>query len=185
MPIEQPYMQNVIDVICNHQEQLNYVFTAVANSVQERISEDVEIIPYKCDRSDPNYKEDLKAIVLPFEAKNESGKEFKTHFIMYGVPADIRFNDMYEDLLARTLDVAHELGHLLLQNKPRNIKFRPNVYENEEDKLKKINEIEADWMAICLLHMYGYIFPRCDKCNESRKNQNAKSEKVEETVNNT
>ena len=63
---------------------------------------------------------------------------------------------MVRELLKVTLDVAHELGHLLIDWGPGKMTGRIGISDND---LKDVKEVEADWLALCLLQMYGFIFP--------------------------
>lgn len=155
------YLDEVVKGMCDHNEQLKYVFTAVANAVQERINASVILMPQNLPA---DAKEDEKnAFVIHLKTTDTTGgNEEHVHIITYGIKPqrNVKSSDK-SDLLARTIDVAHELGHLLLEKKgPGKLPLRPGI--RTSDELREIHETEADWMALCLLLMYGYIFPNSD-----------------------
>lgn len=159
--IADKYLDEVVKGMCDHSEQLKYVFTAVADAVQERTNETVILMPQNLPKDTPG--EDKNAYVMHLNISDtKGGKQERAYIITYGVtPIKKVKSHAKSDLLARTIDVAHELGHILLERGgPGSLPLRPGITETGD--LRKVREIEADWMALCLLLMYGYIFPNPD-----------------------
>ncbi len=138
-------MHNVIGMLSNPDNLLLYVLTAVTNAIQERLGEDIQLKP----RSKVIAKgQGGEANVLTVEI---NGK--RTHFLYYGPPKS--YTDL-DELLDMTLDVAHELGHLILQGNPG--KLPPRSYLSKIE-INDICEVECDWFAVCILQMYGFLYP--------------------------
>lgn len=136
------YRKDVVELLCDARRQLLYVLTAVANAIQERIGEDVVLCPREGDSSLEAYTFDV----------NLGGSI--THFIFFGVPEGDPPDA--KELLRVTLDVAHELGHLVLEGDPGHL---PNRVGIPKHLLDDAIEIECDWFAVCVLQMYGFLFP--------------------------
>jgi Zn-dependent peptidase ImmA (M78 family) len=60
-----------------------------------------------------------------------------------------------DKLLRATLDVAHELGHLILDRGPGQMNMRAGIGKND---MENAREVEAEWFALCILQMYGFLF---------------------------
>ncbi|MCK4291971.1 MAG: hypothetical protein KAY65_02145 [Planctomycetes bacterium] len=146
-PGNRKYVKDVAKELCENKRQLKFVLTALAIAVQERLGEDVILYP----RGEASLS--TRAIVYNCKFIWRS-KEVWQHIIRYKIPE----NDppRTEELLRITLDVAHELGHLLLDRGPGRMPARIGIPQSELDNVR---EVEADWLALCVLQMYGFIFP--------------------------
>ena len=152
------YQSEVIDLLSNSEQQLQYVLTSVANSVQERLGEEIVLIP-QVFGEDEYEEDDLRAYILTFSLVDEETQcDVKKHYIVYGLPP-LEKDNLDGNLLRITLDVGHELGHLLLENGPGEYDKELRTGIQGDDLYDTVKEIEADWMAICLLQMYGYCHP--------------------------
>ena len=121
------------------------MLTAIANAVQERLGEDVIFWP----------RGDAEAPARVYHCKFIWKKrDIWQHIIFFSFPEN--HPPKIKELLQVTLDVAHELGHLLMDWGPGYMAGRVGISDND---LKDVNEVEADWLAICLLQMYGFILP--------------------------
>ena len=132
--------------LCAGKDHMRYVLTALATAVQERLGEDVIFCPRKGERVP------TKATLLSvrFEWKK---KIIWRHYIFYGIPSE--HPPAAEELLRITLDVAHELGHLILDRGPGRMSARVGISKND---LKDVREVEAEWFSLCVLQMYGFLF---------------------------
>lgn len=151
------YRKKVVNLLCDSHYHLLYVLTAVANAVQERIGEDIMLIPREGGEEIAN----LAAHVFNMEV----GNEFK-HFIFYGIPEGDPPN--LDELLRVTVDVAHEIGHLILESGAGHL---PNRVGIPKKRLRDVIEIECDWFAICVLQMHGFLLPRINKGRTNKKNK--------------
>jgi hypothetical protein len=123
-----------------------YALTAVTLAVQERLGEDVVLMPRQTNHS--------VAGVYTREQPWD-GTLHREHLVCYPAPnVEDELGHLDEgQLLPVVLDVAHELGHLLLERGPGRFCTRIGVSPND---LNMIGEIEADWFALCILQMYGF-----------------------------
>jgi len=138
-------VKSVANELCNSGDQMRYVLTALATAVQERLGEDVIL----CPREEENAPMEANVLSLRFNCKNQT---LWRHYVYYGIPR----GDPHaaEELLCITLDVAHELGHLILDRGPGRMNKRVGISKRD---LEDVREIEADWFALCALQMYGFI----------------------------
>jgi len=148
MPSNSDYIKSVAYHLCDPSTQLKFVLSALTVAVQERLGEDVILWPRKRIGS---IAESARVYTCKFSWQK---REVVQHIIFYEVPEGDRPHQ--RELLRVTLDIAHELGHLLLDRGPGHMPVRVGISEND---LKTISEIEADWFALCVLQMYGFIFP--------------------------
>ena len=142
------YARDVAKNLSRSAEQLKFVLSALIIAVQERIGEDIILWP----------REKVGRVTQParvYNCKwNWKKREIWQHIIFYDTPAGAP--PLVEELLRVTLDVAHEVGHLLLERGPGQIPARVGISQNDMGDVK---EVEADWFALCVLQMYGFIFP--------------------------
>ena len=130
--------------LCRSESQVRYVLAALANAVQERLGEDVILCPRK--------GENIHTAATLFSVRFEWEERILwRHYIFYGEPKSIS----QEELLRVTLDVAHELGHLVLESGPGRISMRIGISDSDKQHLR---EVEADWFALCVLQMVGCFF---------------------------
>ena len=121
------------------------MLTAIATAVEERLGEDVIFYPGG----------DATAPARVYHCRfNWKGKKIWQHIIFYRIPENS--SPRMKELLQVTLDVAHELGHLLIDRGPGRLTGRIGIPNND---LKDVSEVEADWFALCLLQVYGFIYP--------------------------
>lgn len=153
------YRKKVVNLLCDSHYHLLYVLTGVVNAVQERIGEDIMLIPREGGEEIAN----LAAHVFNMEV----GGELK-HFIFYGIPQGDPPD--LDELLRITLDVAHEIGHLILESAAGHL---PNRIGIPKKRLRDVIEIECDWFAICILQMHGFLLPRIDG-GQTNKQSNRK-----------
>ena len=139
--------------LCDGNNQMRYVLTALASAVQERLGEDVILCPRKKKRGE---KASPRAAVPPaivFTVEFEWHEQrVLHHYINYGRPDGPPRSR--EELLRVTLDVAHELGHLVLDRGPGQMERRIGISDND---LRNVGEVEAEWFALCILQMYGFL----------------------------
>jgi len=147
------YAKKVAKDLCDGKDQMRYVLTALATAVQERLGEDVVLYP-----------RNMKRVKATAKARKEHPTVFSVrflwgdqvlwrHYVYYGLPAGDP--PRAEELLRATLDVAHELGLLILERGPGQMRMRVGVSDND---LEDIQKVEADWFALCVLQMYGFLF---------------------------
>lgn len=141
------YRKDVARKLCADRDQMRYVLTALASAIQERLGEDVILCPRK--------GKDVvtRATVLSVRFEWEERMLWQ-HYIFYGMPSG--HPPAAEELLRVTLDVAHELGHLILDRGPGRMNARVGIGKNDQ---KDVREVEAEWFALCVLQMYGFLFP--------------------------
>jgi hypothetical protein len=133
--------------LCKNSEQLKLVLTAIVTAVEERLGEDVILFP----RDNGGLISRASVYNVKFNWKNQ---EIWQHMVFYEVPENPRPN--VRELLRVTLDVAHELGHLLIDRGPGRLASRVGISKNE---MNDVREVEADWFALCILQIYGFILP--------------------------
>jgi len=142
------YAEDVAHKLCAGEDHMRYVLTALASAAQERLGEDVILCPRKPRRG---AKVPSKATLLSvrFEWKK---RILWQHYIFYGIPGGDP--PAKEELLRVTLDVAHELGHLILDRGPGRMNTRVGIGKND---IRDVREVEAEWFALCVLQMYGFL----------------------------
>ncbi len=145
------YMDKVVKMLCDRSEQLRYILTAVTNAVQERLGENIILLP----REGNGLATEVNLFTLKHQ-DTKSGEITWGHYIFYGMPKAENSIDFIDELLRVTLDVAHELAHLVLERGSGCLPIRVGI---TADMMEDVREIEADWFAICILQMYGFIFP--------------------------
>ena len=136
--------------ICDDVAQRKYILTGLAFAVQERLNEEVLLTP--------RAGKDTPAVVYTQECewKRES---FRRHFVYYKTPDFGRMGftpDRSRELIRVAIDVGHELGHLVVEGPPGKLQARPGIPPQD---LWEIEEAECDFFAICVLQMYGMVFP--------------------------
>lgn len=141
------YIKDVVENLCNDKHQLKLVLTALTIAVQERLGEDVILWP----RGENGLSTQATVYNCKFIWRS---KEIWQHVVFYKIPDTHPPHP--KELLRITLDVAHELGHLLLDKGPGRMPTRIGIPRSELDNVR---EVEADWFALCVLQMYGFIFP--------------------------
>jgi Zn-dependent peptidase ImmA (M78 family) len=143
------YAKSIAKQLCHEGNNMKYVLTALASAVQEQLGEDIILCPRKLPKKNtPIATTDAGVVTVCLEGKSEN---IFRHYIFYGTPNNTTLGS--DELLKVTLDVAHELGHLLLERGPGRIPLRVGAKDSE---LERIREIEADWFALCILQMYGF-----------------------------
>ena len=134
--------------ICREAEKRTLALTAVTAAVQDRLAEDVILVPRKGAATE--------AVVYTTEYEWK-GRIVRRHLVAYHIPKSGQQGVVTEELLRVVLDIGHELGHLFLREGPG--RCPPGLGITKADQ-GKVDEIEADWFALCLLQMYGFIVPR-------------------------
>lgn len=136
--------KKIAEGLCSSESKVRYVMAALANAVQERIGEDVILCPRK--------GENISTAAILYSVSLEWKEQILLrHYIFYGEPK----SSSQEELLRVTLDVAHELGHLVLESGPGRISMRIGISDSD---MQHLREVEADWFALCVLQMVGYFF---------------------------
>jgi len=148
------YVRQVAEELCNGKDQMKYVLTALATAIQERLDEDIILCPRKPEKKGENAN---KAITEPagvysirFKCKSNI---VCRHYVFYCTPTVSL--PAPEELLLVTLNVAHELWLLIHDRGPGEMKSRIGISSNE---LKDAVIVEAEWFALCVLQMYGFLF---------------------------
>jgi len=134
--------------ICREVEKRTYALTAVTLAVQDRLAEDVIL--------EPRAERWSEAVVYTVETYHSQGGRLRQHFVCYWMPDPEGEERPAEELLKVVLDVGHELAHLVLDRLP--VQSYQGLGLTKRDR-EKIEEVEADWFALCLLQMYGFVFP--------------------------
>jgi len=134
--------------ICREAGRRQYALTAVTAAVQDRLGEDIVLVP-RAKRFD-------RAVVYSANFAWH-GRLIPRHIVCYHIPSRPAPERLPERLLRVVLDIAHELGHLILEEGPGRCHRGPGITPAEQ---RKIDEIEADWFALCILQIYGFVFPR-------------------------
>ncbi|MGB2824403.1 MAG: hypothetical protein WBF17_25735 [Phycisphaerae bacterium] len=134
--------------ICTEVRRRAYALTAVTAAVQERLGDDIILWPRR-----KHYDE---AVVYTANC-NWRGRLIRRHIVCYRIPPRGVARRSSEKLLRVVLDIAHELGHLILEEGPGRCPPGPGITPAEQPD---VDEIEADWFALCILQMYGFVLPR-------------------------
>jgi len=152
------------DWLCDEIDKRRFALTGVTYAVQERIGQNIILAP-----ADPKDRGGAGAGTYTIRHDAADGKEpFTAHIIRYNEPqrkGQRKDGPLDEaELLELILDIGHELGHLLLgRGGPGYFPRRPNIIPDTmtgNDDLTRTEEIEADWFALCILQMYGFLAPR-------------------------
>ena|GEM_PF-3114707 len=143
------FAEKVAKDICDDVANRKYVLTGLAFAVQERLNEEVIL--------EPRMSGPPAASVYTAEYM-WNGKLLRRHIVCYKTP---NFGKRFTPAKAReflrvAIDVGHELGHLVVEGPPGKLEARPGVSPRN---LKDIEEAECDFFAICVLQMYGMVFP--------------------------
>lgn len=145
------WLKNVVNDLYAEVDKRQLVLTAVVTAVEERVGEDIILLP----RSPQSLDTQAVLYTQVFQWQNT---KLRRHFIIYRVPdvaqGHLR-NRNTKEFLRVTLDIAHELGHLLLEAGPGRLPYRIGVPQSDLEAM----EVEADWFALCVLQMYGFVFP--------------------------
>ena len=142
---EHTEVKAVAEELCDPRELMMHTLAPLASAIQERIGEDV--ILWARDEKEPYTPAAL--YMCKFNWKN---REIWQHILFYTMPSNDRPHREAKEFLRVALDVAHELGHLLLDRGPGSMPTRIGISKNET---ADVREVEADWFALCLLQMYG------------------------------
>jgi len=142
------YGRRIAGEICDDVRRRAYALTAVTAAVQDRLGDDIVLWPRR-----RRYDE---AVVYTAHC-DWHGKRIPRHVICYHIPPRGVARRSSEKLLRVVLDIAHELGHLILEDGPGRCPRGPGITDIEQ---RNVDEIEADWFAVCILQMYGFVLPR-------------------------
>ena len=98
------------------------------------------------------------AAIVYTEECRWKGDLFRRHIVCYKTPDfGKKFTPAKAHEFVRVaMDVGHELGHLVVEGPPGKLRARPGI---PPDALMEIEEAECDFFAICVLQMYGMVFP--------------------------
>lgn len=149
-PEDISYVKEMAQCLCKGDDQMRYVLAAIATAVQEWLGEDVILCPRKrCAGERLPTRPNVLSVRFSWR-----DREIWRHYVYYGMPD--RNSPADGELLRVTLDVAHELGHLVLDRGPGRIPARTGIPESDKKTIERVREIEADWFALCILQMYGF-----------------------------